>query len=154
MACGAAAGEIWGLIRQDHLGSTAGDKIVISVGGSSGSTTIRQILRTPVSTINRALVYSGNGTTTDFATLTTSDFSGYHIARAEWTGTQVRLSVDGGTPATAASVPATATARTVMGSSPSLATSFEAMAASAFIITNPLSADKATALRAHLLTRF
>lgn len=151
---GAAAGEIWALLRQDHLGSTAGDRIVVSVGPTTGSTTARQIIRTPVSTVNRALVYSGNGATVDFATASTVDFSGYHVVRTVWTGTQASIALDGGTAASTASVPATATSRTVMGANAAFASAFEAMALCAIIITNPLSADKATALRAHLQTRF
>lgn len=151
---GVAAGEIWAVLRQDHLASTAGDKAIVVVGPTSGSTAARQITRNPVSSVNRAFVYSGNGTTTDSATVTTVDFSGYHVTRAEWTGTQVRLSVDGSTPATAASVPNTATARTVIGANAIISGAYEAMALSALIITNPLSADKATALRTSLQSRY
>ncbi len=43
---GATAGEIWGSYVKITSGPRRGDKIVISVGGSSGSTTIRQIIRT------------------------------------------------------------------------------------------------------------
>lgn len=151
---GAAAGEIWALLRQDHLASTAGDKIVVSVGPTTGSTTARQIIRTPVSAVNRALVYSGNGTTVDFATASTVDFSGYHLVRTIWTGTQASISLDGGTAATVASVPNTATARTTIGANAATSASFEAMALSAVIITNALSSDKATALRTHLQSRY
>lgn len=151
---GSTAGEVWLCVRQDTLGATAGDKCIFTTGSSSTFNSSRALFRAPVSGVNRSYVSTGTGASAGFATNLTTDFSGYHVVRMTWTSTAMGLSLDGGVAATAAGVPATATQRTVLGASLSTAGSQSAMAASAVLITSPLSAAKAAGLLVQLQSRF
>jgi hypothetical protein len=150
---GAAPGEVWVCMRQDTPAAIA-DRVIFSIGSNSTVNASRMLWRAPVGGINRGYVSTGTGAAAAFATNVTTDFSGYHVARVTWSATAMGLSFDGGAAATAAGVPATATQRTVLGATYTTAGSFCAMAVSALIITNPLSAEKAAGLLAQLQSRF
>lgn len=151
---GASASEIWACVSQDVLGSVVGAQQVIGYGSTSTANTSRGIGRINVSSVNRTRAVVGTGAAAPSATDTATDFSGFHVIRGTFGATTTSISIDGGTPATVAAVPSTATSRTVLFASMALASGFFMGKFSCGLITLPLSTEKASALFTLLQKRY
>lgn len=149
---GANPGEIWVLCSQAALPADTTVRMIVDYG--NGATTGRRIRRSVASSVNRASAQVGTGATTATATDSATDLSSRHVIRAQFTATDVIITVDGGTPVTSAGVSATTASRFRLfaGSSGSPVNFWEGGLAAA-LVTQPLSAAKADALQSYLLTR-
>lgn len=143
--------EIWALCSQDVAAADATTRHVAGYANSSVANG-RSIARLAVSSVNRARAYMGTGASAGVATDTHVDLSGVHVLRGIFGATQTSIQVDGEALATATVTPATSTpAMFMVGSIPALAASnwWQGKVA-VILITNPLSDDKAAALRSCL----
>jgi hypothetical protein len=143
--------EIWALCSQDVDASDATTRHVVGYANSSLSNG-RSLARTAVSSVNRARTYTGTGASAGVATDTHVDLSGVHVMRGIFGPTKTSAQVDGEALVTATVTPATGTPALLMvGSIPALAASnWWSGKVAAILITNPLSDDKAAALRSYL----
>jgi hypothetical protein len=150
---GAAPHEIWALVQQDALSADTTERIAVAVGGSSLATG-RSIGRVVPTATNRVRSRTGTGATSTNIDDTVVDFSTRHVIRLAVGATLTSLTIDGGTPETAAAVPATTNSRLRIGASSSsaVASLWQGQIA-AVLFTQPLSAQKAADLQAYLLRR-
>jgi hypothetical protein len=119
----------------------------------SGTSTGRALSRSVVTATNRANVIAGNGGNITVANVTV-DFSGRHVVRGIVDGTTAFCEADGNLSAGTATVPATATNRIRIGAiSSTTATLFWQGGVNTTLITAPLTAPQADALRAYLTRR-
>lgn len=102
----ANASEIWALIDQRALTSSATQQYIFCYGGSS-STTWRGLARNVVSSQNRVQAVCGTGSATVTETLA-ADFSGRHAVCAIFDGTNIYAGMDGTLSSGSACVPGTA----------------------------------------------
>lgn len=108
--------EVWIVTDQQAPGTdtAAGVRRLISWGGVNVGDR-RTLGRASVSNVNRANITVGTGSSEAGATLSTVDFSGPCVVRGIWTGTHIRVEVDGISSGQTAAVPTTGTTRTRLG---------------------------------------
>ena len=151
---GSAGGEIWGVIQQNAAAADAGTKVMLSYGGSS-SAVRRGAGRIAASGVNRGQVDVGNGSVVSGANNLLVDLSGRHVLRGKIEPTVCSVDVDTTPAASSTSViPATGTVRTRIGAiSNTSASNFWNGLMRDVIVTQPLSAGKASDLLSYLLAR-
>lgn len=143
--------EIWVLCSQDADAADATTRHVVGYANSSVANG-RSLSRIPVSSVNRGRTYTGTGGSAGVATDTHIDLSGVHVMRGIFGPTKTSAQIDGEALVTATVTPATGIPALLMvGSIPALAASnwWQGKVA-VILITNPLSDDKAAALRSYL----
>lgn len=143
--------EIWVLCSQDAAAADATTRHAVGYSASSAING-RSLARIPVSSVNRARVYTGTGAAATVATDTNVDLSGVHVMRGIFGATASSIDVDGNTAVSATVTPVTSTpALFMVGSIPALAASnWWQGKISTIILTKPLSTAKATALHNYL----
>jgi hypothetical protein len=150
---GADPCEIWMLIQQDTLAADTSGKQIFAYGGNAGASR-RSLTRSVVTGVNRARSNTGTGGATVDVTDTAVDFSGRKVLRAVFSATETTLTIDTTTTGPTAAVPATGTTRVRFGSSTNdTATGFWNGKMRDIIVTSPLSAAQAAALKTYLDSR-
>jgi hypothetical protein len=148
---GATPCELWVLCSQDVA---ATDTTTRHVVGYSASSVVngRALARLPVSSVNRARVYTGTGAAATTATDTVTDLSDIHVIRGVIGATQTSIEVDGGTQTNATVTPVTSAPTLFrVGAIAALAASnYWQGKVAAVLLTKPLSAQKAADLHSYL----
>ncbi len=111
---GATPCEMWLTIDQLELAAQATATYLVSYG-SSGNSSVRALLRTVVSAVNRARATSSNTGTGTSVIEGTVNFSGRHVIRMIDTGTTLTIEIDGVAATPLASVPAIGVGRITFG---------------------------------------
>lgn len=142
---GANPCEIWIVCSQEADPADTTERYAVGYAGSS-VVTGRAISRVVTTGVNNARGRTGIGASATSVT-DTGDFTGIHVIRHIVGATTSSISVDSNTAVSAAAVPATTNTRLRVGSIPAAGASNNWQGKiAAVIITQPLSADKATAL--------
>jgi len=154
---GAAPSEVWGLVQNDMDAADTTTRNFVGYGGNgvSVSTGVRRIFRTVTTGINRAGAGTGLSPSGSVSVTNTSvDFSRRHVVRVIFGATETTTYVDGIPEGPTAAVPGTLALRfRVGGSLITIPTLFWQGPIAAILVTNPLSAAKATGLHNYLMAR-
>lgn len=149
---GATGCEIWTLASQDALPANTTVRSAFSYGGNAGLA--RTVSRAVVTGVNRARLTTGDGTTGQTLTGTNVNLSGVCVIRAVFSPTTTSLFVNGIAEGTLSVIPNTSNSRTRMGAnSNTTAAGFWLGPIGAVLVTNLLSAGKASPLQAWLMSR-
>lgn len=104
--------EEWAGVYQPTPASSTGSKCISQYGNNAASTTrARSLERIVISGVNRFRAANGNNSGAFDSTNTSVDFSGYHIVRSIWDGTNLNAEVDGASGPNTAGTPAILQAR-------------------------------------------
>lgn len=151
---GAAAGELWGLVRQDDLPADTTERVVMSYGAGSAFNNARRMTRVVSVGVNRGQIMVGTGAAAVIARNDVADFSGDTLVRGQYGATQSVLTIDGSVTAPLAAVPATTvTKATLFASSGTVPTQIWKGGARDFMFTTALNAEEALLLNAWLAAR-
>lgn len=148
----AVGSEIWCVCSQDALVADAAVRHVVAMGASS--TTYRSLARTTSGGLNLVRAGAGAGAGAVLSTLDGVDISGRLVMRGVFDGANVWVEANGVADPSSAVVPTTSNVRMRVGAFVnSGAGNFWLGQVAVILIVNPLTAEKATSLRAQLLSR-
>ena len=149
---GAAPCEIWALVDQTALVADTIVRCVFAYGDSANGG--RRLSRNVVTGVNRGRASTGTGAAQVNVTDTAIDLSGRHVMRARYDGTTTSIAVDAGAAVSAAAVPATLTTWCRIASNDGDPSGLRWQGSiAAILVTELLTTDQATALRAWLTAR-
>lgn len=153
---GSTACEIWMVLDQRTLASVTGSVDIFDYGG--GATVSRRVRRAVASGVNRLALQNGTGSATTSLTISAGDFSGRHVVRVQFTGTNLVGQVDNLATNTVASIPGTASAaRARIGATDSSTTptagTYSNVAISSIVVTAPLDSTQAANMLTYLSRR-
>ncbi len=148
-----SAFEIWVLCQQDAAAADATVRAAVAYGGNA-STTAVLLGRTVTTGTNRGRATIGDGGTGQPLPATTTDLSSRHVERLVVGASSSSLIVDGGAANNLTVTPSIGATRLRHGASTlNTPSGFWQGKVAAVLITNALSAAKATSLQAWLLSR-
>lgn len=151
---GSVSSEIWALVNQTALGSSAGVRAIFNYGGNAAAAWRRLNRTTDGSLVNRATTQMGTGAAGPAAQNDNVDFSGRNVARSQIKA-NLQTDVNGIAGAVnATGNPATGTTRTRIGArNDDTPNSFFQGVVSFVAVTAPLTTNQAVQMLAYLKQR-